>query len=286
MQSVGVDIGGTGIKAVLLGDRSRVIREVRAETPSTDPTGAITVARVAALVGAMEAPGVPLGVAAPGIVDEVRGIVVHSKNLGWRDLPLGALLADTLERQVVFGHDVRSGAIAEAAARPASLQPQAFLPIGTGISLAIVVGGEPIGDGWAGEIGLQHVEGPDGPVLLEDLASAAALARRIGVADGREVAERVRAGDPIATTAWQSAIHALAGALAWTAAVIGPHRVIIGGGLAEAGDLLLEPLDRALAVRLGERPRPRLERAQLGDLAAAVGAATVAWRRYAGTDAP
>lgn len=279
MRSVGVDIGGTGIKAVVVGEGVRVQREVRAATPARDPSGRATVAQVVKLVDALDVRGVPVGVSAPGIVDERRGVVVHSKNLGWRDLPLATMLADGLGRDITFGHDVRSGALAEAAVRPATLQPQVFLPIGTGVSLAIVVGEETLGDGWTGEIGLQQIDGPNGPAMLEDIASAAALARRVGVADGRAVAELVRTDDPAATVVWQAGIDALADALSWTVAVVSPSRIVVGGGLAEAGEVLFRPLADALAIKLGDRSAPVLERAQLGDLAAAVGAALVAYRR-------
>ena len=111
---VGVDVGGTTIKAVLAGDDG-VVRE-RVDPLPTPHTGAEDVARVVASMAkpllALAGPGAALGVCVPGIVDEERGMGVFSANLGWRRAPLRDLIADLCGCPVAFGHDVRSGALA------------------------------------------------------------------------------------------------------------------------------------------------------------------------------
>jgi glucokinase len=191
---------------------------------------------------------------------------------------------------VAFEHDVRAGGLAEGqlgAARGAS--DYLFLPIGTGIAGAVVIGSRPYsGHGYAGEIGHLIVE-PDGPVCgcgargcLEAIASAAAIdreyARRSGRPAQRLVSELVVAGDPDARAVWQHAIEALARALQAYATLLAPELVVVGGGLAGAGDVLLNPLADALDALLTFQRRPRLVPAELGDQAGALGAALLAWR--------
>jgi glucokinase len=97
------------------------------------------------------------------------------------------------------------------------------------------------------------------------------------VAGAREVAERMVAGDPAARQVWADATRALALALAWTTAVLGPQAIVLGGGLARSGALLVEPVRHALAGHLGVVPPPRLLPAGLGDEAGCLGAALLAW---------
>jgi glucokinase len=85
------------------------------------------------------------------------------------------------------------------------------------------------------------------------------------------------AGDPVARRVWDDATGALALALAWTSVVLAPQAILIGGGLARSGALLLEPLALALGRHLGVVRRPRLLPAALRDDAGFLGAALLAW---------
>jgi glucokinase len=191
---------------------------------------------------------------------------------------------------VGFGHDVRAGALAEwrlGAGR--GLEDLVFVPVGTGVSAGIVLQGRLItGGGYAGEIGHLDVGHGEpcacgGRGCVEALASAAAIARRYAavsgrpVAGAREVAERMVGGDPAARRVWDDATDALALALAWTSVVLAPQAIILGGGLARSGSLLLEPLAQALGRHLGVVRRPRLLPAALADDAGFLGAALLAW---------
>lgn len=284
-----VDVGGTTVKAgVLTGDRFEP-----AAAPRPTPYGATAVAEVIVDVVADLAASEDLaavGVALPGIVDEATGTAVRSVNLGWEDVPFGDLLRDRLGLPVAVGHDVRAGARAEwrlGAGRGSD--EVVFVPIGTGIAAGVVLGGRVhSAGGWAGELG--HVDvGHDEPCAcgrrgcLEAVASGAALARRLTartatpVEGGAGVAALVRRGDPDAVVVWEEALDALALALDWTATLLAPEVVVLGGGVALAGDdLLLDPLRRRLAERLTCQRPPRLVRAELGDRAGCVGAGLVA----------
>jgi glucokinase len=291
---IALDVGGTSMKAALVDEAHRVIASRRIATRREDGPDAVVERIVEAAADQQAAavqdgyPARAAGVVVPGIVDD--GVAVFSANLGWRDVPLRELVQKRLGIPVAFEHDVRAGGLAEGqlgAARGAS--DYLFLPIGTGIAGAVVIGGRPYsGHGYAGEIGHMIVD-PDGPVCgcgargcLEAIASAAAIdreyARRSGRPAQRLVSELVVAGDPDARAVWQHAVEALARALQAYATLLAPELVVVGGGLAGAGDVLLDPLADALDALLTFQRRPRLVPAELGDQAGALGAALLAWR--------
>jgi glucokinase len=240
-----------------------------------------------------------VGLAVTGIVDERRGMAVHSENVGWRNVPVRSLVERATGLPVGFGHDVRAGTLAEwrlGAGR--GLEDLVFVPIGTGVSAGIIMQGRPLtGDGHAGEIGHVNV-GHGEPCIcggrgcVEAVASAAAIARRYTAASGRsvagarEVAERMVAGDPAARQVWTDATAALALALAWVSAVLAPQAILLGGGLGRSGSLLLEPLRQALDRHLGVVRRPRLLPATLQDEAGFLGAALLAWEVLGQTGTP
>jgi glucokinase len=292
---VALDVGGTTIKGGLVDRQGTVTARLRRPTPSReqgpDQVLAEVLATIDELAGTPERPSVrAVGLVVTGIVDERRGLAVHSQNVGWRDVPVRSLVEQATGLPVGFGHDVRAGTLAEwrlGAGR--GLEDLVFVPIGTGVSAGVVVGGRLLtGDGYAGEIG--HVDVGHGEPCtcggrgcVEALASAAAIARRYGAAAGhpvagaREVAERVVAGDPVARRVWDEATRALALALAWTSAVLAPQAILLGGGLARSGSLLFDPLGVALGRHLGVVRRPRLLPAALGADAGFLGAALLAW---------
>ena len=300
----GVDVGGTGIKALLVAADAAIVAEYRCPTPPPGPDVAQRVAdavrdavdRLSAQAG--ERP-CGVGVAVPGLVDEQAGLALHSENLGWRDAPLRDMLAERTGLPVAFGHDVRVGGMAEArlgAGR--GLDSTVFLPVGTGISAALRLESRPYAaGGYAGEIGHADVGHGEpcacgGTGCLEAVASAAAIARRYTArtgrpADGaREVLARAEAGDPDAAVVWDQALDALAIALWWIASVLAPDAVILGGGLSLAGARLLDPLAERLDARLTFQRRPRLLAAALGDRAAALGSALLAKELAAATGGP
>jgi glucokinase len=293
---IACDVGGTGIKAGLVDAAGRIQRAVTVATPVVDGDGDATAKAVLDRVAELAAelgPAAGIGVIVPGLVDTAAGRALYSENLGWRDVPFTARLAEATGLPVAFDHDVRAAGAAEqrfGAGR--GHQDVAFVPIGTGISAALMLDGRPYaGGGWAGEIG--HIDVGSGRPCpcgskgcLETVASAAAIARRYTERSGREVggaldvAGRLAGGDQDASVVWGEAVDALAFVLAVTAAVAAPELIIIGGGLSGAGDVLLEPLRRGVARRVTPPQRhPELVRAALGEQAGLLGAALLAWRQ-------
>ncbi|MFE9820690.1 ROK family protein [Streptomyces sp. NPDC005791] len=236
---------------------------------------------------------VAAGVAVPGIVDAEHGIAVYAANLGWRDVPLRKLIGERLGGiPVALGHDVRTGGLAEGRIGAGKGADRfLFVPLGTGIAGAIGIAGtiEAGAHGYAGEIG-HIVVRPDGPDCgcgqrgcLETLASAAAVSRAWAAASGdpdadaADCAEAVAAGDPAALRVWQDAVDALAAGLVTALTLLDPRTLIIGGGLAEAGETLFTPLRAAVEERVTFQKLPLIVPAALGDTAGCLGAGLLAW---------
>ena len=296
---IAIDIGGTGIKCALVG-RDHTIRHTERHPtgaehgPDAVVAGILDLARrLASTAQAMGARPVAVGVVAPGVIDEAKGIAAWSANVGFRDVPLRDLVEADLRVPAVLGHDVRAGATAEArlgAGR--GVARTWFVPLGTGIAGAYAVDGrvDPGAHGASGEIGHVVVR-PDGPPCgcgargcLETLASASAVARsytaRTGIAvTARDVAERAAAGEPDASAVWAESVDALADGLRIGITLYDPDMIIIGGGLAEAGRVLLDPLTTAVRRRLTFQTMPQVRRAALGDEAGCLGAALLALDR-------
>ena len=281
---LGVDVGGTAIKTwVQAGDGGGRVAADAVPTPKDDPTGERTADAVAAIVSRVSGIAGPIaavGVATPGIVDDAAGVCRAAVNLGWREVPFAALLGERIPMPVVLTWDVRAGAIAEkrSGAGRGRPGPLLFAPIGTGLAVALVdEDGRPVGTAWAGEVGqVRLVHGANSGAKVEDIASAGGLARRFGVQQAMEVARAREAGDPLAARLWDEAVDVLAEVLAWCIAVVAPTTVVVGGGLAQAGDALLGPLREGLAVRLPGFPAVEVRQAHHGTAAVAVGAAGLA----------
>jgi glucokinase len=298
-------------------DGTEVVSITTPTPPGLDAPGALvglvhdTVTRLLSAAQAPEVSADPddvmaCGLVVPGLVDDTAGVALWSANLCWRDLPVSEPLGARLGLPVALGHDVRAGLLAEVAFGAARGHEQVlFMPVGTGIAGAMMLDGHVVvGDGWAGELGHVVVE-PDGPLCgcgargcLEAVASASAVERRyaalVPVAVGspslepmapgsgrrvsaHEIANRVVAGEPAAREIWEVTTTALARALVMVVTLTGVDLVLLGGGLAESGDLLLEPVRRKVTGALTFQRPPRIERATLGDRAGCLGAACLAW---------
>jgi glucokinase len=305
---VALDVGGTDIKAALV-DADGVLLEQVSPTRASDGPEASFVAVLGAIASVRERvpdgrPVAAVGLAVPGTVDEERGVVVSAENLDWVDLPVRALVEDATGLPVGFGHDVRTGGLAEARLGAARGAPDhAYVSVGTGIAAAIVLRGEPYGaHGWAGEIG--HGGARDGEPCpcggrgcAETFASAAGMARAYRrltgasadtVPGAREVLARAQAGDDVARGVWERGVDRLGELVAELTRSLALPVVVVGGGLVRAGDALLRPLDTAVRSYLTVHPAPRLVAAELGSAAGVHGAALLGWdaARAAGLTVP
>ncbi|MER7047351.1 ROK family protein [Streptomyces jumonjinensis] len=297
---IALDVGGTGMKAALVGADGTLLHEARRATGRERGADAV-VRSILDFADDLRAHGrehfggsaVAAGVAVPGIVDSEAGVAVYAANLGWRDLPMRELLSERLDGlPVALGHDVRTGGLAEGRIGAGQGADRfLFVPLGTGISCAIGIDGaiEAGAHGYAGEIGHVVVR-PDGPDCgcgqrgcLETLASAAAVTRAWAkasgdrTADAADCAKAVESGDPRAIAVWRDAVDALAAGLVTALTLLDPRTLIIGGGLAEAGETLFTPLRAAVEERVTFQKLPSIVPAALGDTAGCLGAGLLAW---------
>ncbi|MEW2489110.1 ROK family protein [Streptomyces sp. NPDC048411] len=297
---IALDVGGTGMKAALVGADGTLLHEARRATGRERGPDAV-VESILAFAAELRAHGeqhfgesaVAAGVAVPGIIDAENGIAVYASNLGWRDVPMRTLLGERLGGvPVALGHDVRTGGLAEGRIGAGKGADRfLFVPLGTGIAGAIGITGtiEAGAHGYAGEIG-HIVVRPDGPDCgcgqrgcLEALASASAVSRAWAAASGdpeadaADCAKAVESGDPAAVRVWQDAVDALAAGLVTALTLLDPRALIIGGGLAEAGETLFVPLRAAVEERVTFQKLPDIVPAALGDTAGCLGAGLLAW---------
>lgn len=284
MRRLGLDLGGTDIKLALLEDE-RLVATDNAPTRSEDGGPQAVLARLAEL-GRTAGDVASVGVSLPGLFDgDGRGLLFPNLYGDWKGFPIRETLAGALARPVALVNDGHAFALAEARVGAARGSRDVLCVVcGTGVGGGLVLGGRlHLGvEDRAGEIGHHTVE-PDGAPCncgnrgcLETIAGARAIARTAGRGSFAAVLEAARAGDAEARSALGRAGRYLGIAVANLTIFLAPERIVVGGGVAQAGELLLAPLRDEVARRAG-RVAP-LERigivaAELGPFAGAIGAA-------------
>lgn len=288
---LGLDLGGTNIKWVVVerdADGWRVLDRDQVPTPSPGHPDAVVprLAEIGAEAGG-RVPGVTtVGIGVPGLYDPVAGTTRFLVNLQgpWAGRPVAGPVGDALGLPAALINDARAFGLAElrlGAARGAT--SMIGLTLGTGVGGVIAVDGRVHQghDGTAGEIGHQTIE-PDGPWCgcgnrgcLEAFARADQIAAMCGTATAEEAIARARAGDVRAIDGLAQAGRYLGIGIGNMVAVISPDRVVLGGGVAAAGDLLLEPIRAELRRRVHTTSLDAVSvvTAELGTWAGAIGAA-------------
>jgi glucokinase len=297
--SVGVDIGGTKMLAGVIDPQGRVLARARAETPPRAEPADVVEDRIIALVGQLAAGHDVgnVGIGAAGFVDR-RGTVAFAPHLSWRGEPLADKLRMRLGLPVAVDNDANVTALAElrlGAAR--GRRDVVCVTLGTGIGGGVVLDGQLRrgAHGHAGEFGHVTVQ-PGGRSCpcgqrgcWERYCSGTALAvaaRAAGAPDdvvGNGLTQAALEGQPWATRAFEEVGGWLGHGLAGVCAALDPDRVIVGGGLAAAGELLLKPARAVLAERLvgaAYRRIPDVTVTELGPDAGFIGAALLAHERF------
>lgn len=316
--TVGVDVGGTKIAAGVVDPEGRVLARGRRESPASDPDAieATILDLVTDLRAEVADAGDPaieaVGVGAAGFIDAGRSTILFSPNLAWRDEPLRADLERLLDLPVVIENDGNAAAWGEfcfGAGR--DVDDLLLITVGTGVGGGIVLDGRLHrgASGISAEVGHLRVVPQGRPCgcgnrgCWEQYASGSAL-----VADTREAAAADPAGAADLIAAAGGEVAAIGGPLvtalaaggdafararladlgrwlgegvASLCAVLDPARIVVGGGVAAAGDLLLDPLREALTGELigrDARPVPDVRLAALGNDAGMLGAADLARR--------
>lgn len=308
MLTVGIDVGGTNLRAGVVDVDGAVLDSVRVPTPGNDAAleEAIALA-VEELAGRHRIGAVGLAVA--GFVTADRRGVHFAPHLSWRHAPVAERISRRLRLPVTLEHDANAAAVAEhhfGAARGA--HHMVLVAIGTGIGAALLVHGEVYrgANGVAPELGHLRLV-PDGrgcpcgkrgcwerycsgtalvTSALQLLAGAppgsSALAGSAPELTGQAVAAAAAAGDPVAAAAVAELARWLGEGLALVADVYDPELVVIGGGVSGSAALFLDGAREHYAAALtgaGHRPLAQIRAAQLGCDAGIVGAGLLARRR-------
>lgn len=291
---IAIDVGGTGIQGAIIRQTGQITDALERPTPREENIGAITEVMMALLsVARKRGQKVSaVGVVTPGVVDETAGVVAYAADLGWQDVPLAQILHNHAGLPIYVGHDVRSAGLAERTLGGSEESGELlYVMIGTGIAAAVLTGDRPISGATnsAGEFGHIPVV-PHGEVCpcgqqgcLAVYASGAGIARRYAARGGQPFSARTIAGrvgsDPLAATVWDEGMQALARGLTIATLILDPGRIVIGGGFAKAGRVLLEPVTCHLQQSLTWRSAPAVEISSLGSETGVLGAAMMAFAR-------
>ncbi|MGA9343581.1 MAG: ROK family glucokinase [Nocardioidaceae bacterium] len=308
--AIGIDIGGTVVKAGVVDVDGRVLETVARETPSTSAVEVEdTIAGVVSDLADRHVVAA-VGIGAAGFVDATQTTVLFSPHLAWRNERLQDAVQQRVDLATWIDNDANCAAWAEARFGAGQGEPDLVcVTLGTGIGGGLILDGKLFRGrfGLGGEFGhMQVVEGghpcPCGNrgcweqyasanALVREArqraeagsASAAALLGRAGgdiaAITGLLVAEAALAGDPLAVQLLAEVGRWLGVGIANLAAALDPGVFVIGGGVADAGDLLLDPAVAAYRGQLtgrGYRPEARIVRARLGNQAGLIGAADLA----------
>ncbi|GAB2513963.1 ROK family glucokinase [Paramicrobacterium agarici] len=309
MHAIGIDIGGTKIAGAVVDDDGVIVAEDRVPSPARDSSAIedAVVEMVSRLRDGREIAGV--GVAAAGFIDAAQSTVYYAPNLSWRNEPFRAKLTARLSMPVVIENDANAAGWAEFRFGAAQLvSDMVMLTIGTGVGGAIVTGDELFrgGFGTGGELG--HIRLVPGGLpcgcgvrgcleqygsgralgrLADELADAGGIGQVLadkreaagGTLSGADIYELIVAGDGGAITALRRLGSYIGQGCATLGAVLDPQMFVIGGGVAQAGELLLEPVRSAYLDSLparGFHPEPEFVIAELVNDAGVVGAADLA----------
>jgi glucokinase len=301
---VGVDLGGTNIRAAVATGATQHAPPVHRATPAAQGPDAVldAIAECAREAAGGTVEGIAIGI--PGPLDPQTGVVHTAPHLpGWHELPAGEMLSKRVGCPVAVRNDASLAGFAEwKAGAGRGTSHFIFVTASTGIGGALILGGRLYdgGAGSAGEIGHAPM-GLDGPACgqghrgcLEGFASGTGIAEsaRRGLAagaassladlareqiDARMVEEAAKAGDEFSRRLFAEAGHALGRAIGGLINLLSPEVIAIGGGLINAQELLFTPLREGVKEMAFEYPASRctIVEAGLGTDAGLVGA--VAW---------
>jgi glucokinase len=290
---LGLDVGGTNCKLAVVeaGEPGELLATVTIPTGSGDPADVLArLAAAATELVAAHGPVVAAGAGLPGLFDEGSGRVVFLPNLppAWAGQAVAGTLRGRLGLPVALINDARAFTLAESRMGAAAGCPTVVcLTLGTGVGGGVVVDGRlRFGPhGRAGELGHQVIEVGGPPCgcgnrgCVEAFAAGAALCHLGGRDTPAAVFAAAAAGDGRAAEAVRSVVGRLAVGIANLVTVLWPERVVVGGGVAAAGEGLFAPLRAAVAASapLVDPDAYEIVPAALGPAAGAIGAAL--WAR-------
>ncbi len=307
---LGIDVGGTQIRAALINDKGDLESRNATGTPAEEGPDAVISAILHIVDSALESTGVDvigIGLGVPGPVDPVSGTIYNPPNLpGWGTRSILEPIQDRFSIPVFVGNDANVAALGEQRfGAGKGVEDLLYVTVSTGIGGGIISGGKLL-TGWRGlaaEIGHQTIV-DDGPICgcgqpghLEALASGPAIAQLVkdeirngqtsqvidGVKDidsitAADVARAAFKGDEVSIAAYQKAGAYIGIGLTNLIHILEPQKILIGGGVTKAGELLFKPIRETVHLRVMSDifREIKIEQAELGDDVGLYGAAAVA----------
>jgi glucokinase len=304
---IGVDVGGTKINAGVVNTQGEVLCMVSLATMAGE---ARTVERIEQVIrdliaeGERSMPGLRLkgiGVGSAGQIDWASGSIRSASELipGYAGTALKDILQEHFQLPVIVDNDVNVLALTEKLLGAGQgVEHFLCLALGTGVGGALVVDGRLVHGAWGGGGELGHISVDFGGIpcvcggigCLEQYASGTSIARRMceklarngksdESVDTREVFARWHAGDATANELMQETVAALGSAIASLIHMFNPSLIVIGGGVAEAGDRLFAELRKEVARRTmpSMLEGVRIEPAYRGNWSGMIGAALQLW---------
>ncbi|MFC7786808.1 ROK family protein [Rossellomorea sp. GCM10028870] len=286
---IGVDLGGTNIRAALLDEKGTILRDVREKTEAhVGPVRIIAklISLVERVKGEEQVKGI--GIGCPGPLDAKMGTILSPPNLpGWDRISLASIVEEHFQLPVKVDNDANVAAVAEALlGAGAGCESVYYLTVSTGVGGGLVINGKVFqgADGYAGEVGNMIVvpNGISHPSLnagaLETLASGTAIGLAgagKGIYGGaEEVFMEAKAGNQAAQTIIDAAIEYLAMAIANLTHAINPEVFVVGGGVMNSEEQVLLPLREKVKgyVYPGLKESVTIVPSQLGSNAGVIGA--------------
>ena len=304
--AIGIDLGGTTTKAGLVDQSGKIIAASSFPTrgdAGTDQfidTAVQAVGQLITLKKISRANLVGAGVGSPGPIDLKSGLLLKTANLPWVNFPIRNQLAERLQLSVVLDNDANAAAFGEywCAGQKGGCRNMVLLTLGTGVGAGVILDGQVLHGQFdnAGELGHMIVS-PNGLLCgcgqrgcLEAYASAGAVARRFEQAikdgekpsfdasnaiDAKAVSCGARQGDRLCLRLWDEACFYLAIAAINIQHAYNPEVILLGGGMSEAREFLLETVRGHFEANKWKLHHdfPRIELARLGSDAGVIGAA-------------
>jgi glucokinase len=307
--AIGVDLGGSHVTAGVVTDDGTIHGQFEQDLDDLqfDKVIEVLAERIGAAIKAAGSDVTGIGIGSPGNIDARSGAVLYSPNFGWQNEPLGETLRKRFSLPVYVGNDARCATLGEYTFGTGKKTKNfVLLTLGTGIGGGIVADGDLIlGNRWgAGEVGHHQIRPTDGFICacgktgcFEAQASGTGLIRhafavapsfpRSTILDverdklsSKKIRKAAQAGDRHALAAWGNYCGDLAIGLANIIAFVNPEMISLGGGVASAGDFMLDAVRPQVDTLTTMVPRgtTQIVVAQLGNDAGQVGAATMAFR--------
>ncbi|MDD6883720.1 MAG: ROK family protein [Eubacteriales bacterium] len=310
MYYVGIDVGGTGLKAGVVNEQGKII--AKASCPTGVERGPEPVIHDMAMLAkqAIAQSGVPMeevaaiGIGIPGIMDPETGIVPFCTNLFWHNVPLVEWMHRDIDKPIFVGNDATVAGLAESVAGvSAGAKNSIFITLGTGVGGGIVLDGKPFSGvhGVASEIGhmIVVVDGEmctcGNPGCWERYASATAIIRmgkqaaeknpqgalaravngNLEEITAKHVMDLAKAGDPDCLEIFHQYVKYLCVGIVNLINLWDPEIVVLGGGVSYTGEFLLDAVRKKLPEMVFYKAMPfaRIELATLGNDAGIIGAA-------------